>query len=87
MLDVAQEHNHDEDHQEDGPVIPARTFTEIERPEVRLVDSRNPVRAPREIEGVVGREVGNDLSEAEGHDREIVAAEAQRRRSEDGAEQ
>ena len=53
---------------------------------MRLVDTGNSVGSAGQIENVVGGEVGDDLPETEGNDREIVASEAQSRCTQDSAE-
>ena len=60
-------------------------------PEAGRVDRRDPVRAVREVEAAevvaVARDLRQDLAEAERDDREVVAAEAQRRQADQDAEE
>ena len=55
------------------------------------VDRRDPAGAVREVEAseevvAVARDLRHDLAEAERHDREVVAAQAQRRQADEHAD-
>ena len=61
--------------------------------EADRVDRRDPVRAVGEVEAgaeevvAVARDLRQDLAEAERHDREVVAAQAQGRQADDDPEE
>ena len=85
------------------PVVPGRVdlLDEVARQErqravdavaeAEAVDAGQPERAVRQVEAAdvvaVAHELRDDLAEAERHDREVVAAQAQRRNADQHAEQ